>query len=1201
MKTYNQNPYYDDFAQENNFYQILFKPGYAVQARELTQLQTILRDQIAKFGDHIFKHGSVVIPGNSLADLAVSFVKVGPISSALTSVTLADLEGLVIEGQTNHLTALVKKAVNISGVNYLYISYLKGNNGSVVTFQPSEAITSTTGTPITATVLSSGVGSMAFVNAGVYYINGSFVHVPSQSVVISSESSTPSCHVLLKITESIVDSVDDSTLLDPAQGSYNYAAPGADRVKIDLALTTLPLDSAITSDYVELMRYNEGTLEEHSRYPKYSELEKSLARRTYDESGNYVVEGLEPVIREHLKLNNNNGVYTNGDSSKLVIDVSPGKAYIEGFEVEKIARTLIPIDKARTSAHVKTTSIIQRPSYGQFIYISNLIGMLGIATHQNITLWNDNDSSNSSATQVGTAKVLGIDYFAGDPALNPIYKLWISDINFTGAYTAESVGGLRFSGATSGSAYVLTEYNVPLTTGTFTVGKTITHSSGRTATVKYWNASESLLYAYKHDHTKDTPRAGELVTEETSGLTATSTSKKLIISAGETGLLFALPKTAPKSLQNSSNQYEISYTAQKQIVFNIGETSKTIAETIQGIEVGTFCAFSTVLPQDATSTVVSTSHFSLSNNQKTLTITNGPANTAVYVYCTVTKTSSPKTKTKTTGATDTFAISTTADQSALTLSKVDIISVSKIESTSTGVTTDITNSYTLWNGQTDYRYEHGKLYLKPNATAPVIGASVTVTYDYYSHSTGDFFCIDSYNNNSINTVQLPTKYLDLINLYKSPTTGKTWNLLNSIDFRPTVGNDNTLSGTNAKTNDLIVSDTTFNSALQYFVPRIDILAIDAAGSLKMIQGIPSETPVSPTVQKSQFPINVFYIPEYTRSVQAVTLTRLDVERYRMQDIKRIVKRVERLEDFATLTAAETSISNYDIVDAATGLTRYKTGYLVENFNNPLAMARTTDASFSASFVGNTLQAGQEKLICDLSVTSTELAGNYITKDNYLMLPYTEEVFAKQPLSSRVTNLNPFAVISWNGILKVTPPSDSWVDMVDMPTIFETKYEYVDVPVPAPPPPIGDLDPVPFNTPQPVQETWVWDAITSSYILVGSPLWQSRVDYVTEYNNSMTSGMTGVDQVSNNDVPVVDLLSTSSMTTQNLENISRQQINSTPSSSIEVDSLISATDTVLTSQNDNVTQIVNYGDSNLTQAAVSWSDNRTVFGTKFAQQ
>lgn len=41
---FNQDPYYDDFSDNNNYYRVLFKPGNAVQARELTQLQTTLQE-----------------------------------------------------------------------------------------------------------------------------------------------------------------------------------------------------------------------------------------------------------------------------------------------------------------------------------------------------------------------------------------------------------------------------------------------------------------------------------------------------------------------------------------------------------------------------------------------------------------------------------------------------------------------------------------------------------------------------------------------------------------------------------------------------------------------------------------------------------------------------------------------------------------------------------------------------------------------------------------------------------------------------------------------------------------------------------------------------------------------------------------------------------------------------------------------------
>ena len=62
------SPYYDDFDTADNFYKVLFRPGRPVQARELTTLQSILQNQIDSFGTHIFKEGSLVIPGSVIYD-----------------------------------------------------------------------------------------------------------------------------------------------------------------------------------------------------------------------------------------------------------------------------------------------------------------------------------------------------------------------------------------------------------------------------------------------------------------------------------------------------------------------------------------------------------------------------------------------------------------------------------------------------------------------------------------------------------------------------------------------------------------------------------------------------------------------------------------------------------------------------------------------------------------------------------------------------------------------------------------------------------------------------------------------------------------------------------------------------------------------------------------------------------------------------
>ena len=109
----NVSPYYDDFDKDDNFHKVLFRPGFAVQARELTTLQSILQDQIASQGKHIFKEGTVVIPGQ------VS------LSNYYTSVQLATTFGGedVVPSQYYNITNPVIITGSTSGIKAKVIGY----------------------------------------------------------------------------------------------------------------------------------------------------------------------------------------------------------------------------------------------------------------------------------------------------------------------------------------------------------------------------------------------------------------------------------------------------------------------------------------------------------------------------------------------------------------------------------------------------------------------------------------------------------------------------------------------------------------------------------------------------------------------------------------------------------------------------------------------------------------------------------------------------------------------------------------------------------------------------------------------------------------------------------------------------------------------------------------------------------------------
>ena len=125
----NQSPYFDDYDEAKDFHQILYKPAVAVQARELTQDQTILRNQVKRFGDHVFANGSRVSGGNLHIDIQYSYVKLNANYNG-AAITPANLLGKTIVGTQSGTTARV---VNTAAINAttgdpdtIWVKYLTG-------------------------------------------------------------------------------------------------------------------------------------------------------------------------------------------------------------------------------------------------------------------------------------------------------------------------------------------------------------------------------------------------------------------------------------------------------------------------------------------------------------------------------------------------------------------------------------------------------------------------------------------------------------------------------------------------------------------------------------------------------------------------------------------------------------------------------------------------------------------------------------------------------------------------------------------------------------------------------------------------------------------------------------------------------------------------------------------------------------------
>ena len=480
---FNVSPYYDDFTESKKFHRILFRPAFAVQARELTQSQTQLQNQIERLSDHLFDKGAMIIPGEIGYDLKYYAVKLTSKSAS----NLTDYVGTTLTGNTSGVTAKVVNSVATDGTDpdTLFVKYFNTNStdNTTIAFSDGETLTSNGSGNPTVVVDTTATGSAAQIQEGVYYINGYHVQVSAQTLILEKYSSTPSYRVGLTVTESFVTSGDDSSLNDNAQGVSNTNAPGAHRFKILLTLTKKALASTEDNNFYELLRLSSGTLQNQVRSTEYAVLEDTLARRTYDESGDYVVKPFDIDIREHLISGNNRGIYTSGnggDATKLAVGFSPGKAYVKGYEIDTIATTYVDVDKARDFA--TQNNFNTRFDIGNFVNVTNVYGSPDIAStsgvepFKGLTLHNVatssrgtvNTGTESSITQIGRAKSRGFEYSSGTASANifssssltgAIYKHYLFDIvlfTHLNIRTAQSfTTGEVVTGGTSGATGVV--------------------------------------------------------------------------------------------------------------------------------------------------------------------------------------------------------------------------------------------------------------------------------------------------------------------------------------------------------------------------------------------------------------------------------------------------------------------------------------------------------------------------------------------------------------------------------------------------------------------------------------------------------------------------------------------------------------------------------------------------------------------------
>lgn len=433
----NITPYYDDFDPSKNYFQVLFKAGTPVQARELNNLQSILQDQVEKFGKHLFKEGSVVLPGSVAYDNAYTSVVVNStFFGADVESYYMGLVGREIRGKTSGITAVVKAVLSSSDPTSkgttLFIKYRKSaTDFTSSVFLDGETLitneqftenftTFTVGTEVASCITSeaTAIGSAVTVDEGVFFVRGYFVTVPSTTLVLNPYANNTSFRVGFFVSEEIISAIDDNTLYDNAQGFNNYTAPGADRFKLSLGLVKKELDDFRDENFIELVTIRNGEIVKLINKTQYNIVADELARRTYDESGNYYVEKFQINPKESLNNRYDNfGVFfpeettiqgSTPSESLMLAQVSPGKAYIKGYETELLGNQFVDIEKPRTTRTVESAAIPFE--VGNIFRVNNVYGSasVGIGTTLTVDLRDQRigtDQDGTPGSSIGVARV----------------------------------------------------------------------------------------------------------------------------------------------------------------------------------------------------------------------------------------------------------------------------------------------------------------------------------------------------------------------------------------------------------------------------------------------------------------------------------------------------------------------------------------------------------------------------------------------------------------------------------------------------------------------------------------------------------------------------------------------------------------------------------------------------------------------------
>lgn len=1089
-------PYWNDYNEFDNYLGMVFRPGYAVQARELTQMQTMSQVQVERLGRHIFKNGSIVIGGQ------ISYDKTASINLQTqyigTDVDVSDFVGnqIIFASGNNDVRAEVIAGQNATDTEppTLMIKYLSGQE-----FGPSSVI-KVSDAETYANVATSGHranGITSSLTDGIFFINGYFVRTGRQTIAVSKYDVSPNVKIGLEFTEAIVDENTDANLRDPALGSSNYQAPGATRYKMDVSLATRTLTSVDDEAFIELTRLSGGLQQKVVLTPIYSELEETFARRTFDESGNYTV---RPFRLEQKQ--------DSANTSNLVSKLDPGKAYVFGYEYETIAPQELTYPRPRDTETTSNYDISL--AYGNYLVMKNMQGFIDISTMPMANLhcvpWTHANNENAStflSTQIGTTRVRNVVYYSTSNVANgQMMKVgtYIFDTrltSLTGNATAGTANTITLNLPTISSnddAYNLATLRITDGTSEGDV-KTIVDYVGSTkvatvdsdfSTTPDANSVFSIDFSTREIESLMVGGAGSTIT---ANLDVDILSKDNLLATGNTAikepafksLVFPMPKTFVKDgLTVNNYQYRkvfssVTFTAGVgSITAGTGESlvgSGTLTESqiltnylvvvdnpdATGYVAGQIAPLSGISVTGSTATITATdlNNFTAdvyaSIEIDSGTVTNPKAKTIVSANLThITTATSNGTFVNSTGSNTTVYLTegqVIITEPNRTPTVKDSLYISDLHPEGNVAIYDLNGASITYgaalSGYTDvtskYTIDNGQRDTHYDHGGIILKSGViapkgplVVCIDYYQHDTGTGDGLGYFSVDSYPDSDTVAGYQNIP--YYTGDDGIKYRLNDVIDFRPRRA-DASNSSPNYTFSGIRIPtpNEEYTVTFDYYLPRKDLIVLTRDRQFKLIQGISAQYPYPPNDPDDAMVLYRLSHPPFVLYPANTYVEFVENKRYTMRDIGKIDTRLRNVEYYQQLTLLEKAAADLLITDV-NGLERTKYGIIVDQFvGHQIGDVTNPDYNCSMDFSRGELRPFFKLYGHDMDFLSGD--SNYKENGTLITLDYTEATFIEQNTASKAENVQPYLIARYIGSVDLVPDNDIWVDTSWRPDVL----------------------------------------------------------------------------------------------------------------------------------------------------------------------